>query len=44
MIDDVVFETMPNHPFYTAEGEWVVAGDLETGDRILALDGSYGTV
>jgi hypothetical protein len=21
-----------------------VAGDLQTGDRILALDGSYGTV
>ncbi len=39
-----MIETTPNHPFYTADGEWVVAGDLETGDRILALDGSYGMV
>ena len=43
-IDGEEIETTAWHPFYTAEGEWDMAGDLETGDRILALDGSYGTV
>jgi len=32
------------HPFYTAEEEWVNAGDLSLGEEILALDGSIGVV
>ncbi len=38
-----VIEMTPNHPSYTAEG-WKVAGNLEAGDHILALDDSYGVV
>jgi len=32
------------HPFYTAEEEWVAAGDLESGDQILSLTGDIGVV
>ena len=32
------------HPFYTAEEEWVNAGDLSLGEEILALDGTIGVV
>lgn len=34
----------PEHPFYTAEGEWVAAGDLCVGDRVRQADGRYGEV
>lgn len=33
-IDGEVIETTPNHPFYTAEGAWVMAGDLEALMRV----------
>jgi len=34
--------TTMEHPFYTADGEWINAGDLAIGEEILALDGSIG--
>ncbi len=37
-------KTTPDHPFYTAAGEWVLAGDLHIGDQIRRAEGSYGTV
>ena len=43
-IDGEVIETTPEHPFHTAEGEWVAAGDLRVGDKIRRADGSYGLV
>ncbi len=44
MIDGEIVETTPEHPFYTAEGEWVNAADLQVGDQIHSLEGEYGTV
>ncbi len=43
-IDGEVIETTPNHPFYTANGEWIEAGDLQIGAKIRQADGSYGLV
>ncbi len=43
-IDGEVIETTPNHPFYTAKGEWIEAGDLQIGAKIRQADGSYGLV
>lgn len=43
-IDGELIETTAEHPFYTDEGEWVNAAELEVGDEILSLDGDYGTV
>lgn len=43
-IDGELIETTPEHPFYTEDGEWVYAADLEVGELILSLDGDYGTV
>jgi RHS repeat-associated protein len=43
-IDGELIETTAEHPFYTIEGEWVNAGELEPGDQIWSLDGDYGTV
>lgn len=40
-IDGETIKTTPNHPFYTAEGEWVHAGDLQVGETI--RDGSWNT-
>jgi hypothetical protein len=39
-----LLETTLEHPFYTADEEWVAAGDLEVGDDIRRADGSYGEV
>jgi hypothetical protein len=44
VIDGELIETTPDHPFYTMDGEWVAAGELQSGDRIRQADGSYGTV
>jgi intein/homing endonuclease len=43
-IDDEVLETTLEHPFFTDDGLWVDAGELEIGERILSMDGDYGTV
>lgn len=42
VIDREVVETTPEHPFYTAEGDWVAAGELQAGDRIRQADGTTG--
>jgi hypothetical protein len=34
----------PEHPFYTAEGEWVPAAALLARDQVRKADGSFGTV
>lgn len=44
VIDGELIETTPDHPFYTMDGEWVAAGELQPGDKIRQADGSYGTV
>lgn len=44
IIDGEVIETTPEHPFYTAEGEWVPAGELKVGDEVRQADGSTGVV
>ena len=36
-------KTTSNHPFYS-NGEWVVAGELSIGDKILHVDGLEHTV
>lgn len=38
-----VIETTPTHPFYS-DGEWVDAGALEAGDRVMLFDGSNAIV
>lgn len=43
-LDEEIIETTPEHPFYTAEGEWVAASALQAGDRLRRADGSYGRV
>jgi hypothetical protein len=43
-LEEEVLETTPNHPFYTAEGEWVAAGVLQIGEQIRQADGQYGVV
>lgn len=43
-IDDETIETTPEHPFYTANGEWVPAGELQPRSEIYKADGSYGVV
>jgi hypothetical protein len=43
-IDGELIETTPEHPFYTAEDQWVTAGDLQMGDEVRRADGSYGIV
>jgi RHS repeat-associated protein len=37
-------ETTPEHPFYTAAGEWIPAGQLQIGDSLRRADGSSGLV
>ena len=44
VIDGEYLETTREHPFYTDEGEWVDAEDLEIGEEIRNLDGDYGIV
>ena len=43
-IDGETIETTPEHPFYTANGEWVAAGELQTGEEVRKADDSYGVV
>ncbi len=43
-IDGETVVTTPEHPFYTAEGEWVPAADLQPGDEIRAAEWGSGTV
>jgi len=43
-IEGEVIETTPEHPFYTAEGEWAPAGELKAGDQVRRADGSFGVV
>ena len=43
-IDGETIETTPEHPFYTAEGEWVPAADLQPGDEIRTAEWGSGTV
>ena len=33
-IDGEIIETTPEHPFFTAEGEWLPAASLQVGDEI----------
>jgi RHS repeat-associated protein len=44
VVDGEFIETTPEHPFYTADGEWVAAGDLRVGDRLTSADGAGGLV
>jgi hypothetical protein len=37
-IANELIETTPTHPFYS-EGEWISAGAIEVGDRVLLLNG-----
>ena len=39
-----MIETTPEHPFYTADGEWVEAIDLQVGDEIRQADWKLGEV
>ena len=43
-LDNERIETTPGHPFFTANGEWVAAGDLKIGDSVRRADGSIGMV
>jgi RHS repeat-associated protein len=43
-ISGELIETTPEHPFYTGDGEWIDAEDLEVGEEILSLVGDYGIV
>jgi hypothetical protein len=43
-VDGETIETTPEHPFYTADGEWVPAVNLRVGDEVYRADGSYGLV
>jgi hypothetical protein len=36
--------TTPEHPFYTEEGQWVAAGELQSGDEIRQSSWDTGTV
>ena len=42
--DGEVIETTPEHPFYTAEGEWVPAGELKPGGEVRKVDGTFGVI
>jgi hypothetical protein len=44
VVDGEEVVTTPEHPFYTAEGGWTDAKDLESGDHLRKADGSYGVV
>ena len=39
-----MIETTPEHPFYTVDGEWVEAIDLQVGDEIRQADWKLGEV
>lgn len=44
VIDGETITTTPEHPFFTPDGEWVLAGELRVGDRVVRADGIAGTV
>ncbi len=44
IVDEELIVTTTDHPFYTTNEEWVEAGDLEPGDRIVQADGTPGEV
>lgn len=44
MIDGEQIETTPEHPFYTADGDWLPAAHLQIGDEIRTADWKTGTV
>ena len=43
-IDDERIVTTPNHPFMTADGGWIPAGELVQGSRVHQRDGAWGVV
>jgi Pretoxin HINT domain len=43
-IDGEMFETTPNHPFYTEQRGWQRADTLQIGEKIRKADGNYGSV
>ena len=43
-IDGEIISTTPEHPFYTDEGVWVTAAELQIGDEIHDADWNTGTV
>ncbi|HSH05120.1 MAG TPA: polymorphic toxin-type HINT domain-containing protein [Anaerolineae bacterium] len=43
-IDDEIVVTTPEHPFYTAEGEWIRAIDLTIGTKIFSANGLTGLI
>lgn len=43
-IDGEEIETTPEHPFYTATGDWLAAADLQIGDKIRTAEWETGTV
>jgi hypothetical protein len=44
IVDGELIVTTPDHPFYTADGEWVAAGELQVGDAVFRADGTSGIV
>jgi len=44
VIDGELILTTPDHPFYTAEGEWVAVADLAVGEEVVQANGEYGLV
>jgi hypothetical protein len=43
-IDDEVIITTTDHPFYTTDGEWIAAGDLQIGTEVYSADGTHGII
>ena len=43
-IDGETIETTAEHPFYTEEGAWINAAELEAGDYIQSFDGDQRMV
>ncbi len=39
-----VLRVTPQHPFWTLDGTWTVAGDLEVGDRLVSFGGDLARV
>ncbi len=39
-----MIETTPEHPFYTADGEWIKAMELQVGDEIRRANWAIGEV
>lgn len=43
-VDGELIETTPEHPFLTADGEWVAAGALAAGDEVVNAAGEAGLI